>query len=63
MTLKLPMVSPFAEIPIYLNPVGVTALLGDLPLFRKLDIVCQTIGATYEVFGTEIVISGGTCNL
>jgi len=41
----------------------VTAPLGDLPLFRKLDIVCQTIGATYEVFGTEIVISGGTCNL
>lgn len=41
----------------------VTAPLGDLPLFRKLDIVCQTIGATYEVFGTEIVLSGGTCNL
>jgi transmembrane sensor len=41
----------------------VTAPLGDLPLFRKLDIVCQTIGATYEVFGTEIVISGGACNL
>lgn len=41
----------------------VTAPLGDLPLFRKLDIVCQTIGATYEVFGTEIVISGGVCNL
>ncbi len=41
----------------------VTAPLGDLPLFRKLDIICQTIGATYEVFGTEIVISGGVCNL
>ena len=41
---------------------NVTAPLGDLPLFRKLDIICQTIGATYEVFGTEIVISGGTCN-
>lgn len=41
----------------------VTAPLGDLPLFRKLDIICQTIGATYEVFGTEIVISGGACNL
>lgn len=41
----------------------ITAPLGDLPLFRKLDIVCQTIGATYEVFGTEIVISGGTCTL
>lgn len=41
----------------------VTAPLDDLPLFRKLDIVCQTIGATYEVFGTEIVLSGGACNL
>ncbi len=41
----------------------ITAPLGDLPLFRKLDIICQTIGATYEVFGTEIVISGGGCNL
>ena len=41
----------------------ITAPLGDLPLFRKLDIICQTIGATYEVFGTEIVISGGDCNL
>jgi ribosomal protein L27 len=41
----------------------VTAPLGDLPLFRKLDIICQTVGATYEVFGTEIVISGGSCNL
>ncbi len=41
----------------------VTAPLGDLPLFRKLDIICQTIGATYEVFGTEIVLSGGACDL
>ncbi|MFN8348758.1 MAG: FecR domain-containing protein [Spirosomataceae bacterium] len=41
----------------------VTAPLGDLPLFRKLDIICQTVGATYEVFGTEIIISGGNCNL
>ena len=40
----------------------VTAPLGGLPLFRKLDIICQTIGATYEVFGTEIVISGGSCD-
>ena len=41
----------------------VTAPLGDLPLFRKLDIICQTLGATYEVFGTEIVITGGSCDL
>ena len=46
-----------------LESCKITAPLGDLPLFRKLDIICQTIGATYEVFGTEIVISGGDCNL
>lgn len=41
----------------------VTAPLGNLALFGKLDILCQTLGATYEVFGTEIVISGGSCDL
>ncbi|TDE17140.1 FecR family protein [Dyadobacter psychrotolerans] len=46
-----------------LKTCKVTAPLGDLPLFRKLDIICQTVGATYEVFGTEIVISGGACDL
>lgn len=40
-----------------------TAPLGDMPMFRKLDIICQTVGATYEVFGTDIVISGGACDL
>jgi ferric-dicitrate binding protein FerR (iron transport regulator) len=46
-----------------LESCKVTAPLGDLPLFRKLDILCQTIGATYEVFGNEIIISGGSCDL
>jgi transmembrane sensor len=41
----------------------VTAPLDNLALFGKLDILCQTLGATYEVFGTEIVISGGSCDL
>lgn len=40
-----------------------TAPLDGMPMFRKLDIICQTVGATYEVFGTEIVISGGACDL
>lgn len=40
---------------------SVTAPLGNEPLFRKLDIICQTIGATYEVWGTEIVIEGPGC--
>lgn len=39
----------------------ITAPLGTEPLFRKLDIICQTIGATYEVYGTRIVIAGKGC--
>ena len=42
---------------------SVTAPLGNEPLFRKLDIICQTIGATYEVWGTEIVVTGPGCGL
>ncbi len=41
----------------------ITAPLNNLTLFRRLDLICQTIGATYEVFGTEIIITGGNCNL
>ncbi|PWJ54074.1 FecR protein [Dyadobacter jejuensis] len=41
----------------------ITAPLSDLTLFRRLDLICQTVGATYEVFGTDIIISGGDCNL
>lgn len=41
---------------------NLTAPLGDEPLFRKMDIICQTIGATYEVWGTEIIVSGKGCN-
>lgn len=44
-----------------LNACNVTAPLGDEPLFRKLDIICQTIGATYEVNGTQIIITGKGC--
>jgi transmembrane sensor len=40
---------------------SVTAPLGNEPLFKKLDIICQTIGATYEVWGTEIVVKGPGC--
>jgi transmembrane sensor len=42
---------------------SLTAPLGKEPLFRKLDIICQTIGATYQVWGTEIVISGPGCKI
>ena len=44
-----------------LDSCNVTAPLGDEPLFRKLDIICQTIGATYEVNGTQIIITGKGC--
>lgn len=43
------------------NHCNLTAPLGDEPLFRKLDIICQTIGATYVVWGTRIVVSGPGC--
>lgn len=41
----------------------ITVPLRDEPLFRKLDVVCQTIGATYQVFGTRIVVTGPGCSL
>lgn len=40
----------------------ITVPLGTEPFFRKLDIICQTIGATYEVWGTRIVVSGKGCD-
>ncbi len=46
-----------------LKNCSITAPLDDEPLFRKLDIVCQTIGARYEVFGTRIVVTGPGCAL
>ncbi|QDK77242.1 DUF4974 domain-containing protein [Spirosoma sp. KCTC 42546] len=45
-----------------LKRCNLTAPLGDEPLFRKLDLICQTIGATYEVWETQIVITGKGCN-
>jgi hypothetical protein len=44
-----------------LENCNLTAPLGNEPLFRKLDIICQTIDATYQVWGTEIIISGKGC--
>lgn len=44
-----------------LKSCNLTAPLGDEPLFRKLDIICQTIDATYDVWDTKIVISGKGC--
>lgn len=38
---------------------------GDLSaqdLYTKLDVICQSIGATYELRGTKIFITGKSCN-
>jgi transmembrane sensor len=47
--------------PTVFDKCSLTAPLGNEPLFRKLDIICQTIGATYEVWGTKVIISGPGC--
>ncbi|GAB3751342.1 FecR family protein [Spirosoma pomorum] len=39
----------------------VTAPLADEPLLDKLDIICETIGARYEVIEAQIVITGKGC--
>lgn len=44
-----------------LKSCNLTVPLSDEPLFKKLDIICQTIGTTYEVWGTRIVIVGKGC--
>ncbi|MGV3557389.1 FecR family protein [Larkinella arboricola] len=46
-----------------LQSCNLTAPLGDEPLFRKLDIICQTIDATYEVWDMKIVVTGKGCQL
>ncbi|MCY7350042.1 MAG: DUF4974 domain-containing protein [Cytophagaceae bacterium] len=38
-----------------------TAPLEEESLFEKLDIICKTIGATYEVIETQIVVTGKGC--
>ncbi len=40
---------------------SVTAPLGNESLFVKLDIICKTIGARYEIVETEIVVSSRGC--
>ena len=39
-----------------------TGDLNDQNLYTNIDFICQSIGATYEIEGTEIVIKGGNCN-
>lgn len=41
---------------------NLTAELGNEPLFKKMDIICRTIDATYEVWGTKIVVTAKGCS-
>ena len=38
-----------------------TGDITDLPLYEKLDLVCGSIGADYEIKGTRILINGQGC--
>lgn len=38
-----------------------TARLTDQPLFTKLDMICASIGASYHLEGTKILIEGAGC--
>lgn len=38
-----------------------TGALTQQDLYTRLDVVCQTIGATYEIIGTRILIRGKGC--
>ncbi|SKB69001.1 FecR family protein [Dyadobacter psychrophilus] len=38
-----------------------TGDITDLPLYEKLDLVCGSIGADYEIKGTRILINGRGC--
>ncbi|MBD2700507.1 FecR domain-containing protein [Spirosoma sp. BT702] len=39
-----------------------TVPMGEEPFFTKLDIICRTIGASYKVDGTQVVISSAGCD-
>ncbi len=41
----------------------VTAPLAEEPLFDKLTIICETIGARYEVLDAQIIITGKGCSM
>lgn len=39
----------------------ITAPLGSEPLFEKLKIICRTIGASYEIMDSKVVINSTGC--
>lgn len=38
-----------------------TVPLGSEPLFKKLEVICRTIGASYEVIDAKVVITSAGC--
>lgn len=44
-----------------LNPCKVTATLGSESLYEKLDMLCKTVSASYQIVDGQIVISGKGC--
>lgn len=45
-----------------LNVCTFTGDITEMPLYEKLELLCQSIGATYEIKGTRILISGSGCD-
>ncbi|KAA0990308.1 FecR family protein [Dyadobacter aurulentus] len=39
-----------------------TGDITDLPLYEKLDLICGSVGADYEIKGTRILINGRGCD-
>ena len=44
------------------NNCNITIPFREEPFFTKLDIICRTIEAKYEVVGNDVIISGKGCN-
>lgn len=45
-----------------LSSCTITTTMANESLFEKLDIICQAIGARYEIIDASIVIHGAGCN-
>lgn len=52
---------PIAYDPAKMKNCYLTSTLADEPFYSKLDIICQTIGASYTVQDTQIVIASDGC--
>ena len=46
-----------------LSSCYLTSVISDGDLYSRLDIICDAIGASYEVRGDHIVIAGSECNV